>query len=34
MYLHSAELACEKALQGFLAAGREKKYPQIFPTPC
>ena len=33
MYLHSAELACEKALQGSLAAGREKNYPRIPPLP-
>ena len=30
MYLHLAELACEKALRGSLAAGREKNYP---PNP-
>ena len=33
MYLHSAELACEQALQGSLAAGREKNYPRVFPAP-
>ena len=31
MYLHSAELACEKALRGSLTAGREKNYPRIPP---
>ena len=33
MYLNSAELACEKALQGSLAAGREKNYPRRSPHP-
>ena len=33
MYLHSAELACEKAVRGCLAAGREKNYPRISPPP-
>ena len=31
MYLHSAELACEKAPRGSLTAGREKNYLRIFP---
>ena len=33
MHLHSAELACEQALRGSLAAGREKNYPRVFPAP-
>ena len=32
MYLHSAEIACEKAPRGSLTAGREKNYPR-FPLP-
>ena len=31
MYLHSAELACEKAPRGSLTAGREKNYLRISP---
>ena len=33
MYLHSAELACEKAPRGSLTAGREKNYPRFPPPP-
>ena len=33
MYLHSAELACEKAPRGSLTAGREKNYLRIPPPP-
>ena len=29
MYLHSAELACEKVPRGSLTAGREKNYPRF-----
>ena len=33
MYLHSAELACQKVPRGSLTAGREKNYPRSPPPP-